>query len=327
MFALINTNKASPTENRFHPVIWSNQFVQGKPVLFGKIRENETIVHLEPKLTAYDEDNTGSGQFICSYLILRRNIYGQSSIPFEIVVTDKIIGAAEVRVKVGEKLNVNRRRYYKLEIVARDCGTPVRRSPKAFLLIKVLDINDDVRFVKETYVAYINEGKMYDAILTVQPTDLEFAKPNVSVCFFEIINDDMPFDISSTGVLTNKHPLHHANGSSYFFAVVGTDCDGRASKPIFIKVIIYAPAESSSLPAANIQSSVQVLGQTLGTHASEDSGSGSRMYFVPLVIACVSILLLLLLLAVVHIYSSRSRWTKLVEEKQDLEWDNSSLDS
>lgn len=68
---------------------------------------------------------------ICKYIILNNKRHPRTEpLPFEIVVTNKVTGAAEVHVRDGETLNFEEHQYYKFGIVAEDCGTPPRHSSK-----------------------------------------------------------------------------------------------------------------------------------------------------------------------------------------------------
>lgn len=54
-------------------------------------------------------------------------------------MTDKVTGAAEIRVKEGETLNFEEQHFYKFSIVAEDCGSPPKQSTKfVYFLMAVL---------------------------------------------------------------------------------------------------------------------------------------------------------------------------------------------
>lgn len=72
-----------------------------------------------------------SSVYICNYIITSNKRHPRTKpLPFEIVVTNKLTGAAEVRVREGEVLDFEEHAYYKFGIVAEDCGSPPKHSSK-----------------------------------------------------------------------------------------------------------------------------------------------------------------------------------------------------
>jgi hypothetical protein len=226
--------------NRYRPVIWSKLLDHDKPAFHGEIKENERLVQLKPELSASDADEAGGAMFICNYVITSNKRHPRiKPLPFEILVTNKLTGAAEVRVREGEKLNYKDQPYYKLWIVAEDCGTPPKQSLKAVMMIKVLDVDDFApKFVNESYFAYVEEGKMYESIVQIQASDADESDSFKTICGYELLTPGVPFVISSTGVVRNTEPLDYNVHRNFILEAVASDCGQRTSEPVFINLAV-----------------------------------------------------------------------------------------
>lgn len=232
--------------NRYKPVIWSKILEHDKPAFHGEIKENERVVQLKPELVASDADEFGGGKFICSYIISKNKRHPRTQPPpFEVVVTDKVTGAAEIRVKDGEKLNFEEHPFYKFGIVAEDCGTPPKQSTKAYVMIKVLDVDEFApRFDNESYFAYVEEGKMYDSIVKIHATDQDESSAFKTICNYELLTPGVPFEISPDGVLRNKEPLDYSVHRNFILGAVAIDCGGRKSEPVYINLAVTEKCRS-----------------------------------------------------------------------------------
>ncbi|XP_055883827.1 calsyntenin-1-like [Biomphalaria glabrata] len=319
--------------NRFKPVIWSKYSFQGKPVFFGLIRENETVVHFDPPLTAHDKDDIGFGQFVCAYHIHRSNPRFRKTIfPFEIVVVDKLIGLAVIRVKTGAAVSAKNKTYFKFAVSARDCGSPARVSDKAHVLIKVVSANDSVSFVRETYLAYVEEGHSPEAILTILPSDVERAVAFNSTCGYEILTPHVPFRLTLQGVLHNTEPLNHLLAKEYFFGVVAKNCRGDHSKPIFVKVVVTAKRNSSHAMASTAMDSGLMDHHLLGDAPELAQASNAHKVKLMMTVTVVTLgtiaVVVIVLLIIFKNRFSKSNYSDVYydEEAIDLEWDNSTFD-
>lgn len=228
------------SDNHFRPVIWSKLLENGKPAFHGEIKENERVVQLKPPLSATDADEVGNERFICQYIIKPSKKRSRiKPIPFEIVVTDKLTGTAEIRVKEGERLNVGDQSYYKFSIAAQDCGTPAKTSSKAYVKIKVLDVDEFApAFDNASYFAYVEEGKMYDSIVRVHASDMDDSDAFKTICGYEILTPGVPFEITIDGDLRNKEPINYNSQRNFILQVVAKDCGGRRSNPVFINLAV-----------------------------------------------------------------------------------------
>ena len=69
--------------------------------------------------------------FICQYIISKNKRHPRTNpLPFDIVVTDRSNGSAEIHVRDGKQLSYANHQFYKFGIVAEDCGSPPKRSRK-----------------------------------------------------------------------------------------------------------------------------------------------------------------------------------------------------
>ncbi|KAH9514163.1 Calsyntenin-1 [Bulinus truncatus] len=230
--------------NRFKPVIWSKLMEHDKPTFHGEIKESERIVQLKPELIASDSDEVGGAKYICNYIITKNKRHPRT-LPFEIIVTDKLTGAAEIRVKEGEKLNFEEHPVYKFGVVAEDCGTPPKQSNKAYVLIKVLDVDEFApKFDNESYFAYVEEGKMFDSIVEIHASDQDESEPYKTICNYELLTPGVPFEITPQGVLKNKEPLDYSVHRNFILGAVAVDCGGRRSDPVYINLAITEKCRS-----------------------------------------------------------------------------------
>lgn len=82
------------------------------------------------------------------------------------------------------------------------------------------------------------EGKVFDNVLELKPTDSDHSK-NGEICSFDIITGGVPFGITNEGVLYNTEPLDYSRVHNFIFGVTATDCsldNPRTSSPAEINV-------------------------------------------------------------------------------------------
>ncbi|XP_059160470.1 calsyntenin-1-like isoform X2 [Physella acuta] len=232
--------------NRFKPVIWSKLMEHDKPAFHGEVKENERVVQLKPDLLASDPDEMGGAKYICNYIIAKSKRHPRSNpLPFEIVVTDKVTGAAEIRVKEGERLNYEEQPFYKFSIVAEDCGTPPKQSTKAYVMIKVLDVDEFApKFDNDSYFATVEEDRIYDTIVKIHATDLDESSSFKTICSYELITPNVPFEITNEGIVRNKEPLDYSIHRNFILGAVATDCGGRKSEPVYINLTVKEKCRS-----------------------------------------------------------------------------------
>ncbi|CAG5130515.1 unnamed protein product, partial [Candidula unifasciata] len=178
--------------------------------------------------------------YICNYIIVNNKRHPRTKpLPFEIVVRNKLTGAAEIRVREGEKLDYEEHPYYKFGIMAEDCGSPPKQSSKAYIMIKVLDVDEFApKFDNESYFAYVEEDKMYDSIVQIHASDQDKSEAFRTICGYELITQGVPFEITSTGVVRNKEPLKYSVHRNFILEAVATDCGNRRSQSVFINLAV-----------------------------------------------------------------------------------------
>lgn len=206
------------------------------PLFRGKIREDETVVRLEPQLAAHDNDTVGSAGLICKYEI----VSNRKNIPFVIEVKNKETGEAELKLKEDAELSYEKRKHYKFNIFAYDCDEPyAKKSNRAVVTVKVEDVDKYAPvFDKTTYSAEMEEDKMYESIIKVSAKDDDPAPENKGICGYDILDEDVPFVIDNDGNLKNTKKISHKNRFNFILKVVARDCAGMVSSPAFINIDI-----------------------------------------------------------------------------------------
>ncbi|XP_005090315.1 calsyntenin-1 [Aplysia californica] len=232
--------------NQYRPVINSEIEENGKPAFHGEVTENERVVQLKPPLSAFDKDEVGGARYICKYIISKNIKHPRTSpLPFDIVVTDNVTGAAEIRVREGHKLNYEKHPFYKFGIVAEDCGSPPKRSHKAYVMIKVLNRDEFApKFDNDSYFAYVEEGKMYDSIVKIHASDQDESDAFKTICKYELMTANAPFEVTPEGVVRNTEPLDYNIHRNFILEVFATDCGGRRSDPVFVNLAVTEKCRS-----------------------------------------------------------------------------------
>ncbi|XP_060573318.1 calsyntenin-1-like [Ruditapes philippinarum] len=205
------------------------------PLFRGKVREHETVVHLEPGLLARDNDTVGASRLICRYEI----VSNRKNIPFEIEVKNKETGEALLKVKKGAVLSYEKRKHYKFNIFAYDCEDPPysKKSNRGVVTVKVEGVDKFAPvFDKTTYFVEMEEDRMYDSIIKVTAHDDDNESDNKAICSYDILDDDVPFVIDNEGNLKNTEKISHKERYNFIVKVVARDCAGMVSAPAFINI-------------------------------------------------------------------------------------------
>ncbi|KAL3994852.1 Cadherin domain family protein [Acanthocheilonema viteae] len=227
---LFGTVLASATSSHRHrvPVI----DLGGADELLGTIREDRTIVNVNPKLGIVHE--TGP---VCQYELRSE---GSEDVPFTVDIHDEKEGSGVIRVKDGVHLDCTNSQYL-INMVAIRCGDDAR-SESARLRISVKDTNDHVPvFSHPWYTFNVNEGKIYNELARLQATDKDCGHPYGQICRYQITNalDGFPFAIDDQGVLRNTRPLNYTQATSYILTVVAHDCGMRQSKSTLVTINVH----------------------------------------------------------------------------------------
>ena len=76
---------------------------------------------------------------ICRYEIATK--YNRKNIPFEVLLTDRFNGSAEIKLKEGQTLNYKKRKHYKFNIFAYDCvDPPYDKRSRRFVLASKMEL-------------------------------------------------------------------------------------------------------------------------------------------------------------------------------------------
>lgn len=241
LLAIASTTLAMSEPNAYRPEI-STPFINdhGRVEIHGVINEDETIVHLQHPLVATDKDEVGGAGFICKFVIKENKKRPRKyKLPFEVQQTEEGSGIGEVRVKEGFHLSYKERNHYRFYVVAEDCGNPPLQSEKAVVLIKVKEVDKFApRFENASYTVEVEEGRIYTELLTLHTVDEDTSEEFRRVDSFEILTPDVPFTISSEGVLSNTEALDFNTHHNYILKVVATDGGHRRSEPVFVNILV-----------------------------------------------------------------------------------------
>ncbi|CAH1775011.1 unnamed protein product [Owenia fusiformis] len=240
----------------------------------GIIKENEKIVDLSPELQASDYDSGRDGE-ICGYKIIRSH---KGSLPFTIEVTDIDTGAAVIKVKDGQTLNFEKRRKYKFEIAAYDCGSPGLSSEPHVVHIVVEDVDEmpPVWDTEDLKIIKVTEGQIIDNIMQVKAHDGDQSPEYSSICDFQILTPNVPFTINKQGVLSNTEKLDYSKQNTYILEVKAEDCGHKLSAPLRINIQVEElcrpgwtgiPERVDYIPGSGVtplfpQTSLNLCGQT-----------------------------------------------------------------
>ncbi|XP_052239377.1 calsyntenin-1-like [Dreissena polymorpha] len=224
--------------NAYAPEIISSVFnSRDIPLFQGTVREDETVVHLEPQLFARDNDTVGSARLICRYEIVS-NI---KKIPFVIEVKNRETGEGLLKVHEGERLSYEKRKTYKFNIFAFDCVDPPydKKSSRAVVTVKVVAADRSAPvFEKTTYNADLQEGVLSQNITQVKAIDRDADPENSAICGYDIVSDEAPFTITSNGIIKNTKAIYHKDAYNYILKIRARDCAGKVSEPAYVNIIV-----------------------------------------------------------------------------------------
>jgi hypothetical protein len=208
--------------NLFDPILSANAYI-------GRIKEDERIVQLEPRLYASDPDpsNTLNGK-ICGYdLSLHKHDDILDEITANIPFTIEIINNQPI-LKLKSNINTldcEIKQTYRLFIRAFDCAPNDKRrySERSSLIINVDDINEYAPvFTHNNYLFKLHQDQTCDSSsCRVEATDDDCANQDHHVCNYEITTPNVPFTIDSNGAISITKPL---NNHQYDFDVIAIDC-------------------------------------------------------------------------------------------------------
>lgn len=232
--------------NAFDPVINVLNTTQrnrhGIPIIQGQIREDERVVSLDTPLTASDQDTIGGASFICGYKVIAQK---RRRIPFIVELKDRSTGAAIIRLAEGKKLNFKKRQTYKFSLIAYDCGGIRRESNRVIVSISVKDVDKfSPVFEKPRYFVDLEEGKLYNPLLTLRATDQDASDTYRSICGYEILTPEVPFSIDNNGNLKNTEEIYYSQRHNFILQVVAKDCGDKKSEPVFINIRILEVCRS-----------------------------------------------------------------------------------
>lgn len=188
----------------------------------GLVSEDDTIVELQPAIRATPD--------VCSYRIVNKH-HGEA--PFVIRLRDRVTGEAELLTK--RPLNCEKRKNYKFDITAVSCEGIESRNITVH--VKVNDVNEYAPvFVEPSYVVGVDEGRLYEEILTLQADDQDCSPKFGDICRYELITRDQPFSIDSEGVVRNTEPLDYEKSHNHILSVVAYDCGMKRSQPVMVTI-------------------------------------------------------------------------------------------
>jgi len=103
----------------------------------------------------------------------------------------------------------------------------------------VLDVDEYApTFENSSYIATVQEGKMYHSILSLHATDGDRSANFQGICDYEILTPKVPFAIDSQGNLKNTEALDYNIHRNYILKVVAWDCGKKKSKPVFVNIVV-----------------------------------------------------------------------------------------
>ncbi|KAK3592451.1 hypothetical protein CHS0354_001571 [Potamilus streckersoni] len=232
--------------NAFAPVLKSSyKNEKGIPLFEGRIFEDETLVRFDQPITATDDDEVGGAKFICGY-----KITSSKHFPFIMELKNRLLGSVDIKVKEGRCLSYDKRRNYKFNIVAYDCGEVSLESNRAVVHIEVeKSSNFSAKFDENTYFVEMDEGQLYDPLLHVQAyedshcTSSQGTKSR-AVCSYEIVTPDVPFSIDKKGYIRNTEEVSYKERHNFILEVVATNCGSQKSRPAFVNIQIREKCKS-----------------------------------------------------------------------------------
>ncbi|KAK8389910.1 hypothetical protein O3P69_012838 [Scylla paramamosain] len=188
----------------------------------GLVAEDTTLVEMQPPIRALPD--------VCTFRIVNRH-HGEA--PFVIRLRDDMTGEAELMAK--HSLNCEKRKNYKFDITAISC-TGVE-SQNVTVHVKVSDVNEYAPvFVEPSYVKDVDEGRLYEEVLTLQADDQDCSPKYGDICRYELLTRDQPFTIDSEGVIRNTEPLDYEKSHNHILSVVAYDCGMKRSQPVMVTI-------------------------------------------------------------------------------------------
>ncbi|KAK3853014.1 hypothetical protein Pcinc_040425, partial [Petrolisthes cinctipes] len=132
-------------------------------------------------------------------------------------------------------LNCEKRKNYKFDITAISCSGV--ESHNVTVHVKVSDVNEYAPvFVEPSYVVGVDEGRLYQEVVTLQADDQDCSPKYGDVCRYELLTRDQPFSIDSEGVVRNTEPLDYERSHNHILSVVAYDCGMKRSQPVMVTV-------------------------------------------------------------------------------------------
>jgi len=188
----------------------------------GLVSEDDTLVEVQPAIRAAPD--------VCSFRIVNKH-HGEA--PFLIRLRDEETGEAELLAK--RPLNCEKRKNYKFDITAISCQGV--ESENITVHVKVNDVNEYAPvFVEPSYVVGVDEGRLYDEILTLQADDQDCSPKYGDICRYELLTRDQPFSIDSEGIVRNTEPLDYEKSHNHILSVVAYDCGMKRSQPVMVTI-------------------------------------------------------------------------------------------
>uniref|UniRef100_A0A0N4ZCI1 Calsyntenin-1 n=1 Tax=Parastrongyloides trichosuri TaxID=131310 RepID=A0A0N4ZCI1_PARTI len=221
---------------------------RGAEKLVGKIREDQRIVEIVPKLEIVSE--TGP---VCTYEIFNDKDDGKNNdVPFEFEVVDDEKGFAVLHVKENYVLDCHQNEFI-FRIVAVRCGGEKAKSEPVTVKVTVSDVNNYApEFDAPWYTYEVEEGTINTEIARLYARDKDCGHPYGEICKYEINNnlENSPFAINDQGILSNIRPLNYSNSDSHILTVVAQDCGMKKSKSILVTVKVFRKCvdEVTSIP-------------------------------------------------------------------------------
>ncbi|RXG68551.1 Calsyntenin-1, partial [Armadillidium vulgare] len=152
---------------------------------------------------------------------------------FQIQLRNEVTGEAELLAK--RPLNCEKRKNYKFDITAISCDGI--ESENVTVHVKVNDVNEFAPvFVDPSYVVSVDEGRLYDEIVTLRAEDQDCSPKYGDICRYELLTKDQPFVVDSEGVVRNTEILDYERSHNHILSFVAYDCGMKRSQPVMVTV-------------------------------------------------------------------------------------------
>lgn len=87
-------------------------------------------------------------------------------------------------------------------------------------MIKVIDVDEFApKFDNDSYFATVEEDRIYDSIVKIHATDLDESSSFKTICSYELITPNVPFEITNEGIVRNKEPLDYSIHRNFILGV------------------------------------------------------------------------------------------------------------